>query len=330
MLFDYIWLDSQGGLRSKIKVLDNFDLKLESLPLWNYDGSSTGQADGQYSEVILKPCAFFKSPFQTDYLVLCETMNKLLKPHSDNTRSNAVQIFKKHNEEKPMFGIEQEFFLKNSYGRILGFERGEHLKPQGDYYCGIGADNAFGRVFVEKAFENCLTAGLKMTGMNAEVAPGQWEFQVCDYGINAADQLYVMRYILSRTLEYYGICVDFHPKPIDSPDWNGSGCHTNFSTESMRNDVKGLDIIYEAIEKLEKKHDLCMQKYGKDNDKRMTGKLETSDFNKFSYGVANRTTSIRIPSEVYTRNRGYFEDRRPSSNMDPYVVTSLLVDITCS
>jgi len=330
MLFDYIWLDSKGELRSKIKVLDNFDKNLKNLPLWNYDGSSTGQATGDDSEVILKPCAFFESPFQTDYLVLCETMNKLFKPHQDNTRSPAVEIFKKHDEEQPMFGIEQEFFLKNAYGKILGFERGEYLKPQGDYYCGIGADNAFGRVFVEKAFDNCIQAGLKMTGMNAEVAPGQWEFQVCDYGINAADQLYVMRYILSRTLEYYGICVDFHPKPIDSPDWNGSGCHTNFSTESMRNDVNGLGKIYDSIEKLSKNHDLCMQKYGKDNDKRMTGKLETSDFNTFSYGVANRTASIRIPSQVYADNRGYFEDRRPSSNMDPYVVTSLLVDISCN
>lgn len=328
MLIDYIWTDCSGNLRSKLKVVENFDEDINSLPTWNYDGSSTGQADGKNSEVLLRPCAMFKSPFNSDYLVLCDILMKSYKPHTDNTRVNAVKIFEQYSSEKPLYGIEQEFFVRGFNGKILGFEKGDQLKPQGDYYCGVGGNNCFGRYFVEKAFENCMKAGLKLTGMNAEVAPGQWEFQVCDYGINVCDQLYIMRYIINRTLEYFGLSAEFHPKPIDSPDWNGSGCHTNFSTEKMRNH-NGISEIYNALQKLEVTHDLCMEKYGVDNHKRMTGKLETSDFHKFTWATADRTASVRIPSEVLCNSKGYFEDRRPSSNMDPYVVTSMILDIVC-
>ena len=336
MLFEYIWIDSQGELRSKTKVINEFtnnwrfkmediDRKVEMLPLWNYDGSSTGQAEGKTSEVLIKPCSIYNNPFiDNGYLVMCDTYLPDMKPLPTNSRYNAQIIFDRYKEQRPMYGIEQEFFIKNKEGYVLGFEDGNKPESQGKYYCGVGTGRALGRPFIMKAFNNCLKAGLKLTGMNAEVAPGQWEFQVCDYGINVCDQLYIMRYILHRTAEEYDYIIDFHPKPIDSTDWNGSGCHTNFSTEKTRGN-DGIIHIYESITNIGRYHDVFMKEYGKDNDMRMTGALETSSFDKFSYGTGDRTASIRIPNNCVTDGRGYFEDRRPASNMDPYVVTSLLL-----
>ena len=72
-----------------------------------------------------------------------------------------------------------------------------------------------------------------------------------------------------------------------------------------------------------------MNIYGKDNHLRMTGTCETSSYDKFSYGIGSRTSSIRIPTTTFYSKFGYFEDRRPSSNMDPYLVTSKLFETTC-
>ena len=346
VLAEYIWLDGKGIARSKTRVLQNIrdnssprskPIPIQKFPEWNYDGSSTGQAEGKNSEVIIKPCALFIDPFRRSshgnehFLVLCDTYLPDNSPHPTNTRVGAIEKFNRGLEHKPMFGIEQEFFLmKNKYpvgwkeddSRRLAVEP----KKQGDYYCGTGANNAIGRECIEKAFDNCLYAGLSLTGMNAEVAPSQWELQVCATGIAASDQLYIMRYILSRTAEEYGWYVEFHPKPV-SGDWNGSGCHTNFSTEAMRSD-DGIEVIHDAISKLSQNHDYHMKNYGVDNDKRMTGQHETAEYSKFSYGVANRGASVRIPISTQRDGKGYFEDRRPSSNMDPYVVTSLLFETT--
>lgn len=332
---EYLWIDGDGNVRGKTKILDeslsesvhNSNVPHSVLPEWNYDGSSTGQADGNDSEVIIKPCAVFKDPFRKehDILVLCDTYYPDGKPHITNTRVRANDIFEKTKDLKPMFGIEQEFFLTKC-GYPVGLQNvngGRLPSEQGDYYCGSG-ENAVGRNCIEHAFDNCINAGLSLTGLNAEVAPSQWEFQVCDHGINVADQLYIMRYILNRTAEQYGWSVNFHPKPV-SGDWNGSGCHTNFSTEPMRKEG-GYDIILNAIDKLSKRHEYHMERYGKDNDKRMTGKHETAKYTEFSYGVANRGASVRIPRQTEKNGYGYFEDRRPSSNMDPYVVTSLIVE----
>ena len=331
-MLEYIWIDGFGNPRSKTKVLST-PLQgtdcLNQIPEWNYDGSSTGQASGNDSEVIIRPVAMYNDPFRRigHYLVLCETYLPNGEPHPSNTRHSAVKILETHPELEPMFGIEQEFFLTEG-GRPLGFPQdiNQYPAPQQNYYCGSGGNNAFGRKCIEKAFSNCLRAGLPLTGLNAEVAPGQWEFQVCSTGISAADHLYIMRYILSRTTETYGWDVDFHPKPIQG-DWNGSGCHTNFSTRPMREEG-GYPVILEAIQKLSQKHSYHMLHYGADNELRMTGKHETADYNTFTYGVANRGASVRIPRETERTQRGYFEDRRPASNMDPYLVTSLIYQTT--
>ncbi len=333
---EYVWTDVNGVCRSKTKVLPKGSLVKTALfdaqryPDWNYDGSSTGQADGRSSEVVLKPVSIYSDPFRSsisgDVIVLCETFNPDLSPHKTNTRYHAADFFEKNKDQEPMFGIEQEFFICKNDQPIYWNEHNSEPDAQGKYYCGVGGDCVIGRKFIEKAFDNCLKAGLSLTGLNAEVAPGQWEFQVCATGIAAADELTIMRYILNRTAEEYGWQINFEPKPI-SGDWNGSGCHTNFSTKSMRQDG-GYDVIVSAIHKLESNHSFHMENYGTDNELRMTGLHETSSYDTFSFGVADRTASVRIPRETYQNKKGYFEDRRPSSNMDPYIVTSLLLK-TC-
>lgn len=332
MLVEYIWLDSNNNPRSKTRVIKD-KAELLNLPIWNYDGSSTGQAVGSDSEVLIKPGPIFKDPFRGDdnILVLCETYNSDMTPHITNTRHKAIQLFNKNLKLEPMFGIEQEFFLETN-NTILGWyspNNSKHIPtPQNNYYCGVGNSNAIGRECIEHAFKNCLYAGLSLTGLNAEVAPSQWEFQVCETGIVAADQLIMMRYILNRTAELHGLNINYHPKPITDGDWNGSGCHVNFSTQSMR-DANGYPIILDAINKLKIKHDYHMLQYGADNHLRMTGLHETASFDKFSYGVANRGASVRIPRTTEANKCGYFEDRRPSSNMDPYIVTSLIFETCC-
>ena len=330
---EYIWIDGLGKPRSKTKIVRTLYENIEDLPEWNYDGSSTGQATGSDSEVIIRPKAWFPDPFRGDTifghkLVLCDTYLPNGEPHPTNTRVIAEKIFNSNVKLKPRFGIEQEFFLSKE-GRPIGFpiNKNKYPAPQGNYYCGTSANNIMGRECIEKAFENCLKAGLNLTGLNSEVAPSQWEFQVDSYGIEVCDQLYIMRYILDRTAEYYGWSVDFYPKPIEG-DWNGSGCHINFSTSTMR-DVGGYAEILNAIKKLEKNHLKHMKNYGEGNEKRMTGQHETAKYDDFTYGVANRGASVRIPRQTELLKCGYFEDRRPSSNMDPYIATSLIFETCC-
>lgn len=330
---EYIWLDSNGNLRGKTKIISHIpDLGIKNLEEWNYDGSSTGQADGNDSEIILKPQKIIPDPFRRDTkntknnkIVLCDIYYPDGKPHKTNTRNSASKLFNEHRELEPLYGIEQEFFIvKDGYPIGMPYNRSLLPKEQGDYYCGVGGDIMVGRKLIEEVLDNCLYAGLDITGLNAEVAPSQWEFQVCAKSIDAADQLYLMRYILNRTAENWGFSIDYSPKPIKG-NWNGSGCHTNFSTKNMREEG-GYKYIEQAIKKLGQKHTLHMEKYGENNRERMSGKFETASYDKFSFGVADRGSSIRIPRNTEKNNCGYFEDRRPGSNMDPYVVTSIILD----
>lgn len=335
-LVEYIWLGGVNELRSKARVLNlNFDKNLlEQVPHWNYDGSSTGQASGSDSEVIIQPRALFPDPFRGDghFLVMCDCYRPNGDPLENNHRPNAIEIFNKRLEEEPWYGIEQEYFLINpETNKPLGFPKNGYPGPQGPYYCSVGASNAFGRQVADEHIKACLHSGITISGLNAEVAAGQWEYQIgpC-VGIESGDHVWVSRYLLERIAEKHGYNVCWHPKPV-SGDWNGSGCHTNYSTKSMREgngDRTGLDFINEAIEKLSKKHREHIDCYGTGNELRMTGEHETSSIHKFSYGVANRGASVRIGNETIKEKKGYFEDRRPSSNMNPYLVTAKLFETT--
>jgi glutamine synthetase len=302
----------------------------EELPIWNYDGSSTGQAPGHDSEVLLKPVALFPDPFRglPHMLVLCETLTPDMKPLPDNTRAPAKALFDRKLDEVPWFGLEQEYTLYNAdKATPLGWPKGGFPGPQGPYYCSAGADVAFGRLFVEAHYRACLYANIKIAGINAEVLPGQWEYQIgpCT-GIESGDHMWMSRYIAYRVAEDFGINVSFDPKPVPG-DWNGSGCHTNYSTLAMREEG-GYKVIIDAVEKLGKKHAEHIRLYGEGNEKRLTGKHETASISTFLYGVANRGASIRIPRDTERDGKGYFEDRRPASNCDPYVVTGKIFDTT--
>ena len=338
-LVEYIWIGGNNEIRSKCRVMDNIDdidniNDNQNYPEWNYDGSSTGQAIGSDSEVIIRPVAVFKCPFRkgNNMIVLCDTYLPNGNPHNTNHRKNAYDIFKKKEDEEPWFGLEQEYFLVDlKTGMPIGFN-GENIPKQGQYYCSVGGANAFGREIIEEHLEKCLYAGVKISGINAEVAPGQWEFQIGpSVGIDAGDHLWVARYILERITEKYGVRVDLTPKLIKE-DINGSGCHCNFSTVGMREGINGrtgLEIIDEAILKLSKVHKEHMVVYGENNRDRMTGKHETASYDEFSFGRANRGRSVRISNDTIKNKKGYFEDRRPASNCDPYLVTSKMFETIC-
>ena len=329
---EYVWIGGCNELRSKTKVVNGMIKSVDELSDWNYDGSSTAQANGDDSEVIMKPCALFNDPFRGGHhkIVLCDTYTPQGEPLKNNHRVWAKEIFDKKLDEEPWFGLEQEYFLMDpKTGKSLGYNSD---KKQGQFYCSAGAENAFGREIAEKHLHACIYAGITISGINAEVAPGQWEFQIgpC-VGIDEGDHLWMARYLLDRVAEIHGVTVNIDAKPLKG-DWNGSGCHTNYSTKNMRegNENKtGLMFIEEAVKKLSFKHDEHMAVYGTGNEERMTGEHETASFDSFSHGIANRGASIRIGNENYKNQKGYFEDRRPSSNCDPYLVTGMIFKTTC-
>lgn len=324
---EYIWIDGTAPtakLRSKTRILADG----AEPPLWGFDGSSTNQATGHSSDLVLKPVASFPDPIRggAHRLVLCEVFTTAGTPHPSNTRAALREVAERYAAQESLFGIEQEYtFFQGS--RPLGFPENGFPAPQGGYYCGVGADEIFGRPVVEKHLDNCLAAGLGICGINAEVMPGQWEFQVGPLGpLEVSDHLWVARWLLYRTAEDFGISATLDPKPAKG-DWNGAGAHTNFSTRRMREDY---DAIVEAAEALGRdgKPLEHIKNYGAGIEARLTGAHETAPWNAYSYGVSDRGASVRIPWQVEAEKKGYIEDRRPNANVDPYVVTRLIVD-TC-
>lgn len=333
---EYIWIGGTGlDLRSKTRTLASSPTSVADLPRWNYDGSSTGQAPGENSEVILYPRAIYKDPFRPgadNILVICDCYTPDGTPIPTNTRAACAEAMATAEAEVPWFGIEQEYTLfEKDFKTPLGWPPSGFPAPQGPYYCGAGADSAYGRHVVEAHYRACLFAGVTISGVNAEVMPGQWEYQVgpC-VGIASGDELWLSRYIMLRVCELFGVNVSWDPKPLEG-DWNGAGCHVNFSTKAMREDDGGYELIIAACEALgapgvPAAH---MAAYGEGNERRLTGKHETASIHDFSYGVANRGASIRIPTDTKKEGKGYFEDRRPASNMDPYRVNAKLVQTVC-
>lgn len=332
----YVWIDGTGqSMRCKTKTMYKIPKSVDDCPVWNFDGSSTRQADGNNSDVYLHPVAMFEDPFRgtPNKMVLCETYSYDMNPSVANNRKtcNEVMSHETVSRSHPWFGMEQEYTLMNIEHRPLGWPKMGYPGPQGPYYCGVGGGLVYGREVMEAHYRACIYAGVKISGENAEVMPSQWEYQVgpCE-GIQMGDHLWMSRYILERVAEDFDIVVSFDPKPIPG-DWNGAGCHTNYSTEIMRQDG-GMAEIEAAIERLSLRHEWHIRKYdpsgGADNARRLTGQHETAQIDQFSYGVASRNSSVRIPRQVAEEGKGYFEDRRPSSNCDPYVVTEAIIRTT--
>jgi len=326
---EYIWLDGTVPtqcLRSKTQVRQDFGGTLEECPMWCFDGSSTNQAEGNASDCLLKPVAIYPDPGRTNaYLVMTEVLNADGTPHASNGRATIND-----DDNDFWFGFEQEYFLWDvDTQRPPGFPHGGFPAPQGPYYCSVGAANAFGRDCVEEHFDICLDAGLNVEGINAEVAAGQWEFQCFAKGAKrAGDEIWVARYLLERTGENYGFAINYHPKPLGDTDWNGSGMHANFSNGAMR-DLGDESVFTKICEEFGKNIERHISVYGAHNDQRLTGKHETQSINEFSYGVSDRGASIRIPiGTVEDGWKGRLEDRRTSSNADPYKVAAAIIKTT--
>lgn len=333
---EYVWLDGNETqtLRSKTRVLslksedENWNLSVKDIPIWTFDGSSTNQAETVSSDLVLRPVfACIDSNRENGVIVLCDVLNPDMTPHESNHRARLIDEVLKHKDSEPFVGFEQEYFLYKGQS-IMGWEDEGSLRPQGPYYCGVGADNVAGRNLVELHLSSCINSGLSIVGLNAEVALGQWEYQIGGPGVNvvaACDHLWVSRFILQRICELQGISVSLDPKPVEG-DWNGSGMHTNFSTKLMREEG-GISVINRACDMLgyDENVQLAIQNYGEGLERRLTGTHETSSIDSYSYGVADRSASVRIPLNVSREGRGYLEDRRPNSNADPYRVVSVLV-----
>jgi len=343
IIAEYIWLDANKKLRSKTKIIEfgyhhtaDYWSRFSSYPSWDYDGSSTGQTDDKKSEITLCPIFVCNNPLIVPLdtfgqnriayskLVLCETYHPDGTPTPSNKRSSAAAIFESFQEQKPWFGLEQEYFIldkriETTPHTALFYETTEH-------YCGIGHDVEY-RTMAEEHMLACIKAGITISGINAEVSKNQWEFQIGpSEGIRASDELLIARFLLERIAEKYRNTISYEPKPF--AHINGSGCHANFSTLNMRTPCKnneGIAEIYRVLNNLQKHHTEDIQYYGVSNELRLSGKHETSDYNTFTYGIGDRGASARINNNTHRAGYGYFEDRRPAANIDPYLVTGILM-----
>jgi len=339
---EYIWADGFEGSESKGLVFNEMRSKTKVLqksitsgnpkdfPDWSFDGSSTGQAEGNNSDCILDPVAVYPDPIRgaPHVLVMCQVLTPDAEPHETNTRAPLEKLFTEEVQKlDPWFGFEQEYTMLQKDGRPYGWPAGGYPAPQGPFYCGAGSESTYGRPLAEAHLDACIKAGLIISGINAEVMPGQWEYQIGPVGpLELGDQVMVSRWLLHRLGEEFGIVSTFNPKPVKG-DWNGTGAHTNYSTVPMR-EPGGMKAIDDAVERLSKTHAEHIAAYGTGNEERLTGKHETCDMNTFRSGFADRGASIRIPLPVQLKGYGYLEDRRPAANVDPYTVARLLIKNT--
>lgn len=341
---EYIWLDGSTPtqeLRSKTRIIDIGDGKnvnLETFPKWSYDGSSTYQSDGSNSDLLLEPVNFVRDPIREgdNYLVICEVLNADGTPHETNQRARLRAVLDAGGaEHEPWIGFEQEYTLFEGR-RPLGWPEGGYPAPQGPFYCGVGTEQVYGRPLVEAHTQACLDAGIMIYGLNAEVMPGQWEFQIGYRGfdgesadpLNIADHVWFARWLLHRLGENFGVSARLDNKPVKG-DWNGAGSHTNFSTRALRDKKEGRAAIEQAIERLGAKHAQHITVYGDGLQERLTGLHETCAIDEFRSGVSDRGASVRIPLQVANQGYGYIEDRRPGANANPYVVAAALVSTVC-
>jgi glutamine synthetase len=341
MIAEYVWVDSENNIRSKNRILTDYTYLTEPqlYPKWSFDGSSTSgtTSKNNKSDVYLTPVAVYPNPFFTlktndsiiSTIVLCTTSD------NESEYNTCNEICKKYESYVPLVGVEQEYMILDLYNSNRGYEwmtetnpRYGHQDVSRAYYCSVGGGRSFGREMVDEHLRLCLLAGVSICGTNSEVVASQWEYQlgVCD-PMTICNDLIVSRYILLRLSETYNCTISFHPKPIEG--WNGSGCHVNFSTKYTRSKPDGMTAIMDACESLAKKHTEHMGVYGEHNNMRLCAKYETSSFDHFTYGVADRNASVRIPQHVADMGAGYLEDRRPAANINPYLVIGKIVETVC-
>ena len=325
IIAEYIWIDGDYNLRSKTKIFEHpfksNPTHESDFPKWNFDGSSTGQSQTKDSDLVLNPIYFKPNPIhykQNSYVVLCEV-------EGTTEYSNLMKTHNKTRNEEPWFGIEQEYIMLDRKGKLYGIDDTEQIKSN-RYYCSVGYVNPVCREIMNEHMIICIDAGIKICGINTEVTPSQFEFQIGPLGpLEVCNQLWLSRYFLIRIAEKYNVRIEFHPKPF--PELNGSGAHTNYSTKKTRDD-NGIIEIYKMIDKLSKKHTEHIEVYGRHNELRLIGTNETANINEFKYGECDRTSSIRIPINVSEEKKGYLEDRRPASNMNPYLVVHKILETT--
>lgn len=333
---EYIWLDGNDSksLRSKVRYvnLTPDDNMISSIPEWSFDGSSTNQAKTEDSDLILKPVRVFQNALESRQgpalYVLCEVYNTNGTPHKSNTRNRLAKNIQVAPNQGLWVAVEQEFVLIDpATGKPLGWEKYEDGKPpsQGKYYCGVGADTLMSRQLMDGFMSILPQSGIMLDGYHPEVMLSQWEYQTAAGSpLDVADKLWMTRFILQRMSERMGIAISYDPKPVEG-NWNGSGAHINFSTRYMREE-SDMDYINLLCANMEETHKKAIKSYGHGNDKRLTGKNETSSIKKFTWGEGDRSASIRIPiSTIMGGGLGHLEDRRPSANMDPYEAFSYLV-----
>lgn len=342
---EYVWLDgnSPQQIRSKTKIIQTPEDRdtlynkhkngIETFSTWNFDGSSTNQAETSNSELLIKPVNVFIDPFKNNgLLVLCVVLNTDMTPHKTNKRFYLNQTVRTSDRET-LFGWEQEYFIyDNKTKKPLGWPKDGYPESQGDFYCANGSNHVSGRDFVEEHAQLCQKAGLKISGINAEVALGQWEYQIGPVpAVDGSDQLWISRFILNRLSEKYNYYIELEPKPYKGNNWNGSGMHVNFSTKEMREDLENKkELVIEACQKLSLKIDEHISVYGVNNEYRLTGHNETCSIKEYRWGIGDRTASVRIPSSINDSfTPGYLEDRRPASNADPYEVANVMIKSIC-
>ena len=336
---EYLWLDGARPtqrVRSKTRILalETEKVTLKSFPLWGFDGSSTYQASGNDSDLILHPVCFVNDSIRGpgNFIVLCEVLCSDDSPHPTNARATLRKILDDGADEVgPWIGFEQEYTLFQN-NRPYGWPEHGFPSPQGPFYCGVGSEHIYGRQVVERHTQACIHAGILIFGINAEVMPGQWEFQIGYRGVFGetpeplivSDHLWIARWLLERVAEDMGIWVNFENKPVKG-DWNGAGTHANFSTRQMRDKKSGWSAILEFVDALSRTHDEHIAVYGHGLSQRLTGKHETCDIQTFKAGEKDRGASVRIPDAVVKDRCGYIEDRRPGANCDPYKVSARLL-----
>jgi glutamine synthetase len=320
--YEYVWQGGNGELRSKVRFMSLSSPDEILNEIWNYDGSSTGQATTESSEVLLKPCRIYTEESTRYNFVLCEALLPDGTPAQGNTRTAFSAESRVAENHAVWFGFEQEFFIEPVDGAPAGIDSVE----QGPFYCAVEATTStFSRTreLTEAIVSRARSLGLGITGWNLEVAPSQTEIQVFGPALRACDDLLLLRYLCHRVLAPHGFRPVFAAKPY--PHLNGSGLHTNISTTATRDPALGLAAIHSLMPRFAERHDAHIAVYGSDNVARLTGTHETSSIREFSYSVGGRHTSVRIPRAVAAAGHGYFEDRRPAASADPYEIGTAIL-----